>query len=86
AVGIALAVGVATAVAAATFAPCFHTSFPLEETTVYTYPRHTIFWPTLVAFNEGPAACATNGNRRVAKESKAPFTTVRRLVPDFELM
>jgi hypothetical protein len=33
---LAVELGVALAVAAATFAPCFHTNFPFEETTVYT--------------------------------------------------
>ena len=43
--GVAEALGFALALAdaVATFAPCFHTSLPLDLTTVYTYPRHTTF-------------------------------------------
>jgi hypothetical protein len=71
-------VAVALAVATATFAPCFHTNFPFEETTVYTYPRHTIFCPTFAAFSVGPAATASDGKRRNIVDNPRPPTNSRR--------
>jgi hypothetical protein len=75
---LAVELGVALAVAAATLAPCFHTNFPFEETTVYTYPRHTIFCPTLAAFSVGPAAIAKDGNIKNRVDNPRPPTTSRR--------
>ena len=78
ALGFGVALAVALAVATATFAPCFHTSLPFDLTTVYTYPRHTTFWPTLLAFSVGPAATAKDGKSRKSAERPSPPTTSRR--------
>jgi hypothetical protein len=56
ALGVAGSEGLALGLLATTFAPFFQINFPLDFTHVYVYPWKTIFCPSLVAFNVGPAA------------------------------